>query len=110
MRSVVDVIATYAPAAYSRLATAKPIPSALPAPVTRAVCVFHGGCMRNLPLAGYICSATQVYTKHQVAPEVPEVPEVPVVMDRLRCSPVLLPQPSPKTRVLYVGFLHPVAA
>ena len=39
-----------------------------------------------------------------------EVLEVPEVIDRLRRYPVLLPQPSPETRVLYVGFLHPVAA
>src|ERR1700687_3151688 len=45
MRSVVEVITTRTPAAYSRRATAKPIPSALPAPVITAVCLFKGKCM-----------------------------------------------------------------
>src|SRR5713101_4559613 len=45
MRSVVDVITTRTPAAYSRRAMAKPIPSALPPPVIRAVCLFRGRVM-----------------------------------------------------------------
>src|SRR6266849_8043127 len=42
MRSVVEVITTRTPTACSRRATAKPIPSALPAPVITAVCLFNG--------------------------------------------------------------------
>src|SRR6266478_2212333 len=53
MRSVVDVITTRRPAAYSRRATAKPIPSALPAPVITAVCLFNGRVM-EMPGEGII--------------------------------------------------------
>src|SRR5712675_1133168 len=45
MRSVVEVITTRTPAAYSRRAVAKPIPSALPAPVITAVYLFKGRFM-----------------------------------------------------------------
>src|SRR5437879_4554917 len=48
MRSVVEVITTRTPAACRRRATAKPIPSALPAPVITAVCLFNGRAT-NLP-------------------------------------------------------------
>src|ERR1700687_816993 len=41
MRSVVELIATHAPAACSLRATAKPIPCALPVPVTSAVCPLN---------------------------------------------------------------------
>jgi len=41
----VEVITTRTPADCSCRATAKPIPSALPAPVTIAVCLLRGKCM-----------------------------------------------------------------
>src|SRR5580704_5538465 len=47
MRSVVEVIARCARAACSLFATAKPIPSALPAPVTSAVCPFKSIGIRD---------------------------------------------------------------
>src|ERR1700674_1551053 len=49
MRSVVEVITTRAPAACSRRAMAKPIPSALPAPVITTCCPLNVAAIPDSP-------------------------------------------------------------